>query len=84
MKKIKIPDKLFKEIDDFCLFNNIKNVEDEIVTYIIQGFNIKKFGLSPFTSHSSNKIDDKKIDQINNTQPKIEKKKSNNINIVKR
>ena len=43
-----INDKLYKEIEQFCKLNNIDDVEQEINTILQIGFNVIRFGVSPF------------------------------------
>jgi hypothetical protein len=48
MKRIHIPKKLYDEIIDYCVFNNIKDINKQISSYIEMGFNYTKYGYSPF------------------------------------
>lgn len=49
MKRIHIPMSLYKEIEEYCIFNNIKDVNKELIFLLKNGFNYVKFGLSPFS-----------------------------------
>lgn len=49
MKRIHIPISLYKEIEEYCIFNNIKDVNKELIFLLKNGFNYVKFGLSPFS-----------------------------------
>lgn len=51
MKRINIPVKLYDEIKDFCSLNNIKNVNKEISYMLEKGFNLTKYGNSPFKTN---------------------------------
>ena len=85
MKKIKIPLKLYLEIEGYCSFNKIDDIEKEITKYIQQGFNIKRFGVTPFTQQVKKTNDMKKEENaVKQELPPIEKKKTSGINIIKK
>ena len=47
-----INNKLLKEIEEYCLINNISDINKEINRILRIGFNIVKYGDTPFTSFS--------------------------------
>lgn len=57
MKKIKIPKELYKEIIEYCNFNNIIDIENEIISIIKKGFNLIKYGSSPLFLKQSKNLD---------------------------
>lgn len=56
---MKINETLEKEIKDYCLLNKIENLDSFKENILRQGFNIQKFGSTPFT-----KIVEKEIEKI--------------------
>ena len=68
MKQIKISLKLYNEIKDFCLLNNIKNLNKEIESMLEKGFNFTKYGTSPFKTNSKFLIIPK--EEVNNNVEK--------------
>jgi Holliday junction resolvasome RuvABC ATP-dependent DNA helicase subunit len=42
-----IDEKLLKEINEYCKFNGINDIDKEINNFIRTGFNIAKYGLNP-------------------------------------
>ena len=51
-----INDKLFQEIKQYCELNNIDDIEKEINRLLRIGFNIERFGNSPFSFLSETKM----------------------------
>lgn len=49
-----INNKLLKEIEEYCLINNISDVNKEINRILKIGFNIVKYGNTPFGSFNVN------------------------------
>lgn len=47
---MEINKKLLKEIEEYCSFNNIENIENEINNILRLGFNVIRFGTKPFES----------------------------------
>lgn len=43
--------KLLKEIENYCNFNNIENIEEEINNMLRVGFNVIRFGTKPFDNN---------------------------------
>ena len=41
-------EKLIKEIEEYCILNNISDTSNEVNNMLRCGFNITKFGTSPF------------------------------------
>ena len=44
-----INDKLYQEIKEYCELNNIEDIDKEINRLLRIGFNIEKYGVSPFS-----------------------------------
>jgi hypothetical protein len=47
---MELPNNLLKEITDYCVLNNIENVDEFIINLIKQGFTVAKYGLAPRNS----------------------------------
>lgn len=47
---MEIKDPIIDEIKAYCKLNDIKNVKDQILRFIKVGFDIEKFGTSPFNN----------------------------------
>lgn len=60
--------KLLKDIEEYCKFNNIEDIEKEVNNILRVGFNVIRFGTKPF----------------DNTPPKIEEIKKEEEAIVKK
>ena len=45
---MKIDDKLLSEITEYCKYNDISDIEKEVNKMLQKGFNIEKYGYSPF------------------------------------
>ena len=56
-----IKDKLRREIEQYCQVNNIDNIEEEINNILQIGFNVIRFGVSPFK-----RIEDVELTNDNN------------------
>ena len=86
MATIEIHDKLYKEIQDFCNINNLLDVDGFCVKLITLGFNIEKYGVSPFTKKHA--ILDEKLVASNeqkSSNEEIETVKPNKkVRIIKR
>lgn len=92
MKRIHIPKKLYNEIKEYCEFNNLDDITKEIVNYIQTGFNLVKYGNSPFLSFNiktnENLKEEKEEKKVQETIKdavieKIEKKPKKGIIIIK-
>lgn len=71
-----INNKLLKEIEEYCKYNNIDNIELEINRILRIGFNIIRFGVSPFKPYeeeSKEKIEEEKPIKKKVGRPKKEK-----------
>jgi hypothetical protein len=84
-----INNKLLDEILQYCSYNNITDINQEINKYIRTGFNCERFGRTPFKTPNNankdaenehNRVDVEQITEINNAQPI--KKNSKTIKII--
>ena len=93
---MEINKKLLKDITQYCEYNNIEDVENEINKYIQIGFNVIRFGTAPFQEFNDKPKKVKKespkkkeeVEHIENikeeiTQQVIEEKPKKRIRIVK-
>jgi hypothetical protein len=93
---MEINKKLLKDITQYCEYNNIEDVENEINKYIQIGFNVIRFGTAPFQEFNDKPKKFKKespkkneeVEHIENikeeiTQQVIEEKPKKRIRIVK-
>ena len=51
-----INDKLYQEIKEYCELNNIEDIDKEINRLLRIGFNIEKYGVSPFSFVQTEKM----------------------------
>lgn len=56
MKRIHIPKELYKEIVEYCKFNNIETINKEIISLLKKGFNLVKYGSSPFIFNQTQSV----------------------------
>lgn len=83
-----INNKLLKEIEEYCILNNITDIESKINSMLRTGFNIEKYGLTPFNLNSQPMIEEKEVETIEE-QPKhieveeVKKKPSKRVRIIK-
>lgn len=49
-----IKEKIFNEIKEYCKYNNIDDVEKEINKILLIGFNVVRYGVSPFKKYEEN------------------------------
>ena len=73
-KKIKVNEKLYNEIVEYCEYNNIQDIEKEINIFLRTGFNIEKYNTSPFLSQQKcvveeNVIEENKIVETTTIEP---------------
>ena len=79
-KSIEINAKLYSNIEEYCFLNSIENIDEEIESYVIQGFNIARYGLTPFTRdipmNEEKHVDKKPIEKVEiiEIKPKEEEK----------
>ena len=66
---MEVKKKLLKDIIQYCEFNNIEDIDEEINKYIQIGFNIVRFGVEPFKEYEEKKPKKTSIKK----QDKIEK-----------
>ena len=79
-----INNKLLEEIKEYCELNNIEDIDKEINRLLRIGFNIEKYGVSPFSFVQTEKmkeyIDENPIKENINKVEETPKKK---IRIIK-
>ncbi|MBR6516970.1 MAG: hypothetical protein IKT40_09070 [Bacilli bacterium] len=68
-----INNKLLKEIEEYCKFNNIEDINSEINKILRIGFNVVRFGVSPF------KRFEEPIEEVKEETKPIEIKTSENV-----
>lgn len=78
MKKVQIPKVLYDEIVEYCKFNNISSINNEIISFIKKGFNLVKYGSTPFFSKQF-----KAIDEISNQKDDVIEKETKEVVEVK-
>lgn len=71
--EINIPNKLHKEIKEFCDINSF-DLNSKIIEFLVQGFNIAKYGISPF----------KKQDVLIEEKPPEENKRTKKPKVVEK
>lgn len=89
MPTIDIPTKVMKEFETFCSCNGIEDVEKEFLAVFTLGFNVRKYGVTPFKSLEPLKTKDtiaqpNITNKKNNTQEKQqEEKPKKRVKIIK-
>lgn len=92
MKRVHIPIKLYKEIEEYCKFNNISSINKEIESFLRTGFNLVKFGSSPFIKKEERQEEIKLIENVvqkdkiivqNNEKKEVKQETSTTKNIPK-
>lgn len=79
-----IDEKLYKEIKEYCILNNIENVEKEINRLLKIGFNYEKYGNSPF--YKKQNIEENDIEVVEERvekQEEIKEKPKKRVRIIK-
>lgn len=76
-----IDKKLYKEIEEYCILNNIENVENEINRLLRMGFNYEKYGNSPF--YEKQNIQENNMEVIEKQKKEIKEKPKKIIRIIK-
>lgn len=80
-----INDKLFQEIKQYCEINNIVDIKAEINRLLRIGFNIEKYGTSPFSFLQENKIKELIKEQpIEDAEEKVYENKKEEVKPKKR
>ena len=79
-----INNKLYQEIKEYCELNNIEDINKEINRLLRIGFNIEKYGTSPFSFVPEHKVkeyidENPVIENIN----KVEEAPKKRIRIIK-
>lgn len=83
-----INNKLLEEIKQYCELNNIENIEKEVNRLLRIGFNIEKYGTSPFNiNYNTNVKEIKKeqeiVEEIKHEEVLSEDKHKKRIRIIK-
>ena len=79
-----IDEKLYKEIKEYCIFNNIENIEKEINRLLKIGFNYERYGNSPF--YKKQNIEENDIEVVEKRvekQEEIKEKPKKKVRIIK-
>lgn len=75
-----IDKKLITEIQEYCKLNNIQDVEKEVNRLLRQGFNVEKYGTSPFTMQKYEvPTDEEKTPQTEEKKPKTRVSKAKRV-----
>ena len=74
-----IKEKLLKDIEEYCKYNNIDDIDKEINTILQIGFNVIRYGNMPFSEEKENK-DKEKVNE-NVKCDIVEEIKNNNDDI---
>ena len=61
---MEIPKKLQDEIWQYCMTNNITNVDDFMYKMITNGFNTEKYGNAPFSHNNEPEVIEKEVIEI--------------------
>lgn len=72
---MEIDKKLLEEIEEYCKYNEIGDVEKEINKILRKGFNIIKFGVSPFRQDNEIQEEEKLkvVENVEDVTPKEKK-----------
>lgn len=87
MRRVHIPLKLYNEIKEYCILNEISEINKTISSMLEKGFNITKYGNSPFKFKEQNtKIEEKDVQKkelFNNIEQKenTEQINENKVNV---
>jgi len=76
-----IPKKLKDEIWDYCRSNDISGIDDFIQKMVKQGFNIEKYGTSPFNINKEPEVIEKEI--IKEVEKIVEKRVEVPVEVIK-
>ena len=89
MPTIEIPIKTMKEFEDFCSCNDIQDVEKEFLSVFTLGFNIRKYGTTPFKDTPSKvkipitQTSSEVTEKNNNQEIKQEEKPKKRVKVIK-
>ena len=75
---MEINKKLLKDITQYCNLNEIENIEEEINKYIQIGFNVIRFGTSPFQEYQEEVVI-KKQKTVKNKKEEVSSEKTEDI-----
>lgn len=75
MFSIEITEKLHKDIERYCQLNDIDDIGGFCIKMLVQGFNIEKYGVSPFIKQI------KPIEVKEDKKPRKSSKVENNIEL---
>lgn len=82
---MEINKKLLKDITQYCEYNNIENINEEINKFLQIGFNVVRYGTAPFQEYVEEKPKKPKTTKIkkeDTISEKIEIKEETNISSV--
>ena len=51
-----IEEKILNDIKEYCSYNNIDDIKTEVNRLLLIGFNVMRFGTSPFKKYDENEI----------------------------
>lgn len=90
-KTFEIEEKLFNDFLQFCSINKIENPDDEFLKMFITGFNIAKYGATPFKIvKNENQVKDNEPSLLETTtkteenEKPSEKKQTKKVKIIKK
>ena len=83
MGEIEIRQKLIDEIEDYCKFNDMTNVDEFIHNMLEKGFNIEKYGIMPEMYQPDAEIIEKPIEVIKEVIKEIEVPVEKVVEVVK-
>lgn len=69
-----IDEKLLKKIEEYCKINDIVDIETTINDFLLTGFNVAKYGTSPFDNSKKESVKPKKVEPIEVIQIQESKK----------
>lgn len=80
-----IDEKLFNEIKEYCVINNINDIEKEINKLLRIGFNYEKYGNSPFYEKQDIKENDIEVikEKVDKQKEEIKEKPKKRVRIIK-
>lgn len=83
-----ISEKLYKEIERYCILNKIEDIPNEINNILQVGFNVVRFGMSPFQKPQAQEEvkvmeEEKALPKKRGRKPKVIKEEIQNVEIDK-
>lgn len=86
MAEIKIPDNIYQEFEKYCELNEIQDFEKEFCKIFVMGFNVLKYGTSPFKPKPQieNNVLINKEPEVKKEEPKqVTEKPKKQVRIIK-